>query len=71
MGRGGWAKEPSPCRGQSGQCTGFPGSANLVGERPGPSVGAASSFIGVPLLDELRTCCYEHQIEEIPALLAV
>jgi hypothetical protein len=25
----------------------------------------------VPLLDELRTYCYEHQIEEIPALLAV
>jgi hypothetical protein len=25
----------------------------------------------LPLLDELRTYCYEHQIEEIPALLAV
>ncbi len=25
----------------------------------------------LPLLDELRTYCYEHKIEEIPALLAV
>ena len=25
----------------------------------------------LPLLDELRTYCYEHQVEEIPALLAV
>jgi len=25
----------------------------------------------LPLLDELITYCYEHQIEEIPALLAV
>ena len=25
----------------------------------------------LPLLDELRTYCYQHQIEEIPALLAV
>jgi hypothetical protein len=25
----------------------------------------------LPLLDELRTYCYEHNIEEIPALLAV
>jgi len=25
---------------------------------------------GSPLLDELRTYCYEYQIEEIPALLA-
>ena len=25
----------------------------------------------LPLLDKLRTYCYEHQIEEIPALLAV
>jgi hypothetical protein len=25
----------------------------------------------LPLLDEFRTYCYEHKIEEIPALLAV
>jgi hypothetical protein len=25
----------------------------------------------LPLLDELRTYCYEHKIEEIPALLAI
>jgi hypothetical protein len=25
----------------------------------------------LPLLDELRTFCYEHKIEEIPSLLAV
>ena len=25
----------------------------------------------LPLLDELRTYCFEHKIEEIPALLAV
>jgi len=25
----------------------------------------------LPLLDELRTYCYENQIEEIPTLLAV
>jgi hypothetical protein len=25
----------------------------------------------LPLLDELRTFCYEHKIEEIPALFAI
>jgi hypothetical protein len=25
----------------------------------------------LPLLDELRTFCYEHKIEEVPALLAI
>jgi hypothetical protein len=30
-----------------------------------------STLSSLPLLDELRTYCYEHQIEEIPALLAV
>jgi hypothetical protein len=31
----------------------------------------AACPILLPLLDELRTYCYEHRIEEIPALLAV
>jgi hypothetical protein len=30
-----------------------------------------STFPSLPLLDELRTYCYEHRIEEIPVLLAV
>jgi hypothetical protein len=30
-----------------------------------------STLSSLPLLDELRTYCYEHQTEEIPALLAV
>ena len=30
---------------------------------------ASACPILLPLLDELRTFCYEHQIEEIPALL--
>jgi len=34
------------------------------------SVEAACPIL-LPLLDELRTYCYEHKIEEIPALLAV
>jgi hypothetical protein len=25
----------------------------------------------LPLLDELRTCCYENEIDEIPTLLAI
>jgi len=32
---------------------------------------ARSTLSSLPLLDELRTFCYEHKIEEIPALLAV
>jgi hypothetical protein len=35
-----------------------------------PMLEAACPIL-LPLLDELRTYCYEHQIEEIPALLAV
>jgi hypothetical protein len=31
----------------------------------------AACPILLPLLDELRTLCFEHKIEEIPALLAV
>jgi hypothetical protein len=31
----------------------------------------AACPILLPLLDELRTFCYEHKIEEIRALLAV
>jgi hypothetical protein len=31
----------------------------------------SSTLFDLPLLDELRTYCYEHKIEEIPALLAV
>jgi hypothetical protein len=31
----------------------------------------AGPFALLPLLDELRTYCYEHQIEEIPVLLTV
>ena len=31
---------------------------------------AGSSPAGVPLLDELRTYFYEHQIEEMPSALA-
>jgi hypothetical protein len=54
------------------------------GEKKRPLSGAALSFpdwrrsvwfseqpLSLPLLDELRTFCYEHKIEEIPALLAV
>jgi hypothetical protein len=48
------------------------------GKRDVPSIKAgrldfpfACCLLHLPLLDELRTYCYEHQIEEIPALLAV
>jgi hypothetical protein len=34
------------------------------------SVEAACPIL-LPLLDELRTFCYEHKIEEIPSVLAV
>jgi hypothetical protein len=34
-------------------------------------IHSRSTLFDLPLLDELRTYCYEHQIEEIPALLAV
>ena len=30
-----------------------------------------STLSSLPLLDKLRTYCFEHQIEEIPALLAI
>ena len=32
---------------------------------------ARSTLFDLPLLDELRTYCYEHMIEELPAFLAV
>ena len=34
-----------------------------------PPCGPTACPILLPLLDELRTYCYEHRIEEIPALL--
>ena len=43
-------------------------SADITKELPVPE---AAWPILLPLLDELRTFCYEHQIEEAPALLAV
>ena len=37
----------------------------------GSQTGARSTQPLLPLLDELRTYCYEHQIEEVPVLLAI
>ena len=34
-------------------------------------VRARSTLFDLPLLDELRTYCYEHKIEEIPAFFIV
>jgi hypothetical protein len=39
-------------------------------EKAADSVPTACPTL-LPLLDELRTFCYEHKVEEIPALLAV
>jgi hypothetical protein len=39
-------------------------------KKAAPLLEAACPIL-LPLLDELRTYCYEHNIEEIPALLAV
>ena len=40
-------------------------------KKQAPANLANACPILLPLLDELRTYCFEHQIEEIPALLAV
>jgi hypothetical protein len=45
------------------RCSADVTKAELVPEAACPTL--------LPLLDELRTFCYEHKIEEIPALLAV
>ena len=45
-------------------------TAEVVPQRRG-AVGdiVRLSLFDLPLLDELRTYCYEHRIEEIPAFL--
>ena len=43
--------------------------ADIKKQAPATSANACPTLL--PLLDELRTYCYEHRIEEIPALLAV
>jgi hypothetical protein len=42
---------------------------NRTGSTKNQPLKARSSLFHLPLLDELRTYCYEHRIEEIPAIL--
>ncbi len=36
-----------------------------------PNRASSCCLLHLPLLDELRTYCYEHTIEELPAFFAV
>ena len=67
---------PTHNRTQESHATRRPPAGRWFESGRGRRIGQAASEptacpILLPLLDELRTYCYENKIEEIPALLAV